>query len=160
MAKKEEAELMGFINITGSAGIEPNSGEAVAEPLTVFVNEEPTNVGTKHAQRVHGERIEIWKKTLPETVKNGKMNVVTKKWKEIQKPYGGEQGSISQAPSRFQPPSGESGKHDLTPTEMLKNMIDNLDRRVQGVSNWGKVGLVLGAIGLCGFIVALAAILR
>jgi len=164
MAKKGEIgmELLGFTDVTGYAGIEPDSGEAIVKPLTVTVNEENHGLNAKYAQRIHGERIFVYKQKLPATVKGNEMNVVTKKWKEVQQPVGeAESGTIS-APERSYKPMrtyeepASSGKeepnNEITPLGAVKNMVDKLSDRVdrQGMTHILLIGasLVIGGIAL------------
>jgi len=155
MAK--DSELIGFVDVAGFAGVE--DGEAIVKPLEVSVNREVTGLPTKYAQRVHGERIEVYKRTLG-AKSNPQMSAVEKQYKEIQKPFEHVVGKMESPSKSYESPNYEPEKGKLTPTEILKNMIDNLDRRVQGVSNWGKIALILGTVGVCGFIIALATIIK
>ena len=162
MARKDNgAELIGYCDVFGSAGIEPDNGEAVVEPLQVTVNESAKNVGTKYAQRIHGERIMVYKEQLPETVKGNRMNVVTKKWKEVQKPFEQVVGKMESPSKRYEEPEygrEPSGK-DLSPLGVLKNAFDNMDKRVGQLDSWIKVALVLGAIGFIGSVAFIASLL-
>jgi hypothetical protein len=161
MAKADErGELIGYMENGGFVGIDNH--QMIAEPLKVSVNKPLTGLPTEHSQRIHGERIEIWKKKMGAHINpQGEMSAVKKEWKGVQKPLKAEEGEISSPSRRYEPeyPSQPSAK-GLTPVELLKNMIDNLDRRVQGVSNWGKAALFLGGIGLCGFLLALALVFK
>jgi hypothetical protein len=153
----KDSELIGFVDVAGFAGVE--DGEAIVKPLEVSVNREVAGLPTKYSQRVHGERIEVYKRTLG-AKSNPQMSAVEKHFKEVQKPFEQVAGKMESPSKSFESPNYEPERGKLTPTEILKNMIDNLDRRVQGISNWSKVALILGTVGVCGFIIALATILR
>jgi len=157
MVKKEEMELLGFTDVTGYAGIEPETGEAIVRPLTVTVNEENHGLNAKFSQRIHGERIEVYKRKLPATVQGNEMNVVTKKWNEVQKPIGKAgaadlpSSTKQYAPARGMPSADEDEpSNDITPLGAVKNMVDKLSDRVdrQGMTHMLLIGAALVLSGL------------
>lgn len=159
--RNEDGELVGSFEVGSFVGVEDH--EIIADMKTA-VNKPLTGLPTEHSQRVFGERFEIIKKKMGATVNpHGEMSAVQKKWKGIQKPLGGDTGEIS-SPTRYKPsedyPNEPSGKQDLSPLGVLKNFTDDLSKRVINQGNWVKVGLIFGAVGVCGFIIALATILK
>lgn len=156
--KSDEPELIGFTDIAGFSGVE--NGEVIVRPLEVSVNEEVKGLPTKYSQRIHGERIEIYKRQLP--AKTGsQMSAVEKQWKEVQKPFEQVSGKMSVPSKKYEPEEYQpEGKQDLSPLGVLKNFTDDLSKRVINQGNWTKLGLILGTVGVCGFIMALAIILK
>jgi hypothetical protein len=157
MAKKAEEELLGFVDVGGFAGIE--DGKAIVKPLEVSVNKEMSGLPTKYSQRVHGERIEVYKRTFGAKA-NPQMSAVEKRYEEVQKPFEQVSGKMESPSRRYEEPQYEGEPKDLSPLGVLKNAFDNLDHRVNSMDSWVKLAVFLGAIGLCGFIGWLATLMR
>lgn len=159
MTRKEgDMQLIGYTDIAGFAGIE--DGQAVVKPLEVSVNREVTGLPTKYSQRIHGERIEVYKRQLP--AKSGsQMSAVEKQWKEVQKPFEQVVGSMASPNKHYEEPDYQpEAKQDLSPLGVLKNMVDNHANDIRSLSSWTKLAVFLGAIGLCAFVIELALLAR
>lgn len=160
MARREnDGELVGSFEVGSFVGVEDH--EIIADMKTA-VNKPLTGLPTEHSQRVFGERFEIIKRKMGATINpHGEMSAVQKKWKGIQKPLGGDIGEVS-TPTRYKPSEEyqPEGKQDLSPLGVLKNMVDNHANDIRNWGNWTKLGLILGTVGVCGFIMALAIILK
>jgi len=159
MAKREgDMQLIGYTDVAGFAGIE--DGEAVVRPLEVSVNKEVAGLPTKYSQRIHGERIEVYKRQLP-AKSSGQMSAVEKQWKEVQKPFEHVVGNMASPSKRYDEPGYQpEGKQDLSPLGVLKNMVDNHANDIRSLSGWVKLAVFLGAIGLCAFVIDLAVLTR
>lgn len=163
-ATEDAGEMIGYVENGGFIGI--NDHEMITEPLKVSVNKPLTGLATEHSQRIHGERIEIWKKKMGANINpQGEMSAVKKEWKGIQKPLNGDESEMA-TPTRYKPieddsdyPSQPSGK-DMSPLAVLKNMVDNHANDIRNWGNWTKLNLILATVGVCGFIVALATMLK
>lgn len=156
--KSDEPELIGFTDIAGFSGVE--NGEVIVRPLEVSVNEEVKGLPTKYSQRIHGERIEIYKRQLP--AKTGsQMSAVEKQWKEVQKPFEQVSGKMSVPSKKYEPEEYQpEGKQDLSPLGVLKNMVDNHANDIRNFGNWTKIAILLGGIGFAGFVLSLGLALR
>lgn len=163
--KDDGAELIGYMENGGFVGIENH--EMIAEPLKVSVNKPLTGLSTEHSQRIHGERIEIWKKKLGAHINpNGEMSAVKKEWKGIQKPLKAEAGDIS-SPSRnykepetsgeYEPPTKEYGypkgaSMADTPLGQLKNHVDNIHSWVRYIGAGLLITAIIASVALGGVI--------
>jgi hypothetical protein len=170
MARKseEDGELVGSFELGGFVGTEDH--EIVAEPMKVSVNKPLTGLATEHSQRIFGEKFEIYKKKIGSHVNpQGEMSAVKKDWKGVQKPFKAESGDFSSPSNKYSNPSsgnypnysepaGKSG--ELSPLAVLKNMVDNHANDIRNLGNWAKFGVLLGGIGLCGFVLALGVVLK
>lgn len=110
----------------------------------------------KHVHRMGGVRVKMIEEE-DKTVKldNGGSQFYHKEVNVIQEPLSKKSGSV---PDReYDNPSGDyqpSGKDGLTPLQTLKNFVDNVAADGRQTRGWVKFALVLGGIGLCGFILA------
>ena len=159
MARKEgDMQLIGYADVAGFAGVE--NEEAVVRPLEVSVNKDMTGLPTKYSQRIHGERIEVYKRQLP-AKSGGQMSAVEKQWKEVQKPFEHVVGNMTSPSKRYEEPDYQpEPKQDLSPLGVLKNMVDNHANDIRALNGWVKLAVFLGAIGLCAFVIELAMLAR
>jgi hypothetical protein len=153
----EKGELVGSFEVGSFVGVEDHE---VLANMKTSVNKPLTGIPTQYSQRVFGERFEVYKTKLgAHTNPHGEMVAVDKKWKGVQEPLNGTHGDMT-SPSRSfagQPASQPEG--ELTPLGVLKNMVDNIAGDVRHVNGWVKAALILGAVGVCGFIVGLASLI-
>jgi hypothetical protein len=160
---EEGAELIGFTDIAGFAGVE--NGSAVVKPLEVSVNKEMAGLPTKFSQRIHGERIEVYKRTLP-AKSSGQMSAVEKQWKEEQKPFEQVIGKM-ESPSRnykepetsgeYEPPTKEYGypkgaSMADSPLGQLKNHVDNIHSWVRYIGAGLLITAIIASVALGGVI--------
>jgi len=154
---EESAELIGFTDIAGFAGVE--NGSAVVKPLEVSVNKEMAGLPTKFSQRIHGERIEVYKRTLP-AKSSGQMSAVEKQWKEEQKPFEQVIGKM-ESPSRkydepetseYQPQQPKYASQADTPLGQLKNHVDNIHSWVRYIGAGLLITAIIASVALGGVI--------
>ena len=150
----ERGELIGYMENGGFVGIEDH--QVIAEPLKVSVNKPLTGLPTEHSQRIHGERIEIWKKKMGAHINpNGEMSATKKEWKGVQKPLKAEAGDIS-TPSRSyrEPESYEAPEQPKyasqadSPLGQMKNHLDQVHGWVKIVAVGTAIALLMGAWAL------------
>jgi len=150
-------ELIGTVQIGGFAGID--EGSAVVRPLEVAVNKDLAGLATRFSERIHGEKISVYKEQLPAS-RNGQMSAVEKKWKEVQKPLNAGSSSLPSGEREYDSPHNSGNSGEPSNIAILKNAYDELKKDVRNMGNWVKVGLILGTLGVVGFIVSLALALK
>lgn len=163
MARKSEEndmELIGFTDVAGFAGVE--NGSAVIKPLEVSVNKDMAGLPTKFSQRIHGERIEVYKRQLP-AYSSGQMSAVEKQFKEVQKPFEQVVGKMGVPSKDYENDGNYSepvGKDGLTPLMAVKNQVDNHANDIRRLGSWVKANMFLAGIGVAGFILAIVLLTR
>jgi hypothetical protein len=135
----ERSDCIGYVEVAGFAGVE--NGKAQVNPLEVSVNSPVKGLGTKFSERVHGERISIYKERLP-AQRTSQMSAVEKKWHEVQRPLGEKSDSepMGNSPKYYQSPKESNGDDSW----ILKN-VKELAEKAHGLSNFA-LGLSAGAI--------------
>jgi hypothetical protein len=159
-SEENDMQLIGYTDVAGFAGVE--NGSAVIKPLEVSVNKDMAGLPTKFSQRIHGERIEVYKRQLP-AYSSGQMSAVEKQFKEVQKPFEQITGKMGGPSKDYENDGNYSepvGKDGLTPLAVLKNMVDNHANDIRNFGNWTKIAILLGGIGLAGFVLSLGIALK
>jgi hypothetical protein len=160
MTKKGEAELLGYVDVAGFAGIE--DGSAVIKPLEVSVNREMSGLPTKFSQRVHGERIEVYKRTMG-AKSNPQMSAVEKQYKEVQKPFEQVVGKMESPSKNYKQPEPDDSDYETpskdygypkgasmadTPLGQMKNHLDQVHGWVKIVACLAVIGILMAAWSL------------
>lgn len=153
------AQLIGFTDIAGFAGVE--DGQAIVKPLEVSVNKEMAGLPTKFSQRIHGERIEVYKRQLP-AKSAGQMSAVEKQWEEVQKPFEQVIGKMESPSRKYDEPETSSGYEPQqqpkytsqadTPLGQLKNHVDNIHSWVRYIGAGLLITAIIASVALGGVI--------
>lgn len=155
--------VLGTVEFAGFAGVN-DGGEMVAEALRMGVNEPVTAPNLKHQSRIWGKKLVLTEEEdLTGVVTGNQFSAHRKCFTQVQSDMEGNESVQVDGPSVYVSPENVTGLDSMLPESnhplskegfMLKNMHDNLDRRVDTIDrsvkgNYGwliALALMIGAV--------------